>query len=188
MSRRAARDSLGTTSLMISKFFPSTAAPADQVKPVTFPPGRARLVARPSATGFADPAIITIGIVCVASRAGRIVSGPIVTITSTLIRTSSAASAGSRSSLPSANRRSTVRFRPSTHPRSPSPCMKSERIFRRWNSNRQDSDARLVRLLGAGERREDKKACQKCACELHLHHLSATSPVVGGTEVGRCCR
>ena len=49
-------------------------------------------------------------------------SGPPVTMTSTLRRTSSAASAGRRSSFPSADRHSMTMFFPSTYPSSRRPC------------------------------------------------------------------
>src|SRR5688500_11643399 len=65
---------------------------------------------------------MTIGIIEVASLAGRVVVGPVVTMTSTLRRTSSAASAGSRSSFPSAYRHSTTMFFLSTYPSSRKPC------------------------------------------------------------------
>ena len=44
---------------MISSVFPSSSGEGDQVRPVTFPPGCARFLARPSATGSALPAIMT---------------------------------------------------------------------------------------------------------------------------------
>ena len=68
--------------------------------PVIFPPGRARLVTNPAPTGSPTPAI-TIGIVAVASFAAAVAGVLVLTMTSTLRRTSSAASAGNRSSLPS---------------------------------------------------------------------------------------
>ena len=57
-----------------------------------FPPGRARLATKPFPTGSLSCAM-TMGIVVVASLTGRVDAGPPVTMTSTLRRTSSAASA-----------------------------------------------------------------------------------------------
>ena len=65
---------------------------------------------------------MTMGIVTVASLAGRVDSAPPVTMTSTLRRTSSAASAGRRSSFPSPYRHSMTIFFPSTYPSSRRPC------------------------------------------------------------------
>ena len=64
---------------------------------------------------------MTMGIVEVASLAARVAAGPAVTMMSTLRRTSSAASAGRRSSLPSADRLSMTMFFPSTYPSSRRP-------------------------------------------------------------------
>ena len=74
-----------------------------------FPPGRARLDTKPG-----PPKPMTMGIVLVASLAASMAVAVTATITSTGIRTSSRASPGSRSVLPSAYRRSTTRFCPST--------------------------------------------------------------------------
>jgi hypothetical protein len=82
------------------------------LRPVTFPPGRARLATSPSATGSAKT-VKTTGIVAVACLAAR-VPGPAVTSTSTGSRTSSAASAGSRSYCPSAKRYSKTMCFPSS--------------------------------------------------------------------------
>ena len=74
-------------------------APGQRVdNPVMFPPGRARLATNPLPTGSLSCAM-TMGIVAVASLAARVAVGPAVTMTSTLRRTSSAASAGRRSSF-----------------------------------------------------------------------------------------
>src|SRR6516162_3860978 len=66
----------------------------NQLKPVTLPPGRAKLVTRPSSTG-SKPIAKTIGTVAVASfaaRAARVAAG--VAITATRRRTRAAISAG----------------------------------------------------------------------------------------------
>ena len=92
--------------------------------PVTFPPGRGRLMTRPVPIGSPVSAI-TIGISRVACFAATAVGVNQVTMTSTLRRTSSAASSGSRSICPSADRNSNRMFCPSIYPRSRSPCRNS---------------------------------------------------------------
>ena len=77
------------------------------------PPGRARLATIPVSSGLPTMAM-TMGIVVVARFAIRAAGVPWVTMRSTLSRTSSAASAGSRSYWPSAHRNSSVTFLPST--------------------------------------------------------------------------
>ena len=52
VSRSPTRESLGTASLSISSRFVFSSGPKDD-DPVTFPPGRARLVTKPSPTGSA---------------------------------------------------------------------------------------------------------------------------------------
>src|SRR5258706_8513312 len=64
---------------------------------------------------------MTMGIVTVASLAGRVAAGPAVTRRSILRRASSIASAGTRSGLPSADRHSMAIFFPSMKPRSRRP-------------------------------------------------------------------
>ena len=68
----------------------------NEARPVTFPPGRARLGTSPLATGSPD-LTNTMGIVPVALLAARAAGLLIAKITSNLRATSSAASAGSRS-------------------------------------------------------------------------------------------
>ena len=64
--------------------------------PVMLPPGRERLVAKPSCTGSL-PTKKTIGIVVVAAFAANEDGGPEATIAATGRRTKSTASAGNRS-------------------------------------------------------------------------------------------
>ena len=77
-----------------------------------FPPGRARLATCPRPTGSAWVAN-TMGIVLVACRAGSTSVEEIAKMTSTFMRTSSAASSGSWSTV-SAQRNSMTMFLPST--------------------------------------------------------------------------
>jgi len=78
------------------------------------PPGRARLVTIPPPIG--SPVVtMTIGMLLVAFRAARAPGFEPTTMTSTPSWTSDAASRGSRSALPSANRVTSVKLRPSTH-------------------------------------------------------------------------
>ena len=81
--------------------------------PVMFPPGRARLATNPLPTGSLS-CVMTMGIVDSRFLGGTGCCDPPVTMTSTLRRTSSAASAGRRSSFPSAYRYSMTMFFPST--------------------------------------------------------------------------
>ncbi len=113
------RESLGTISFSSSSCLPLiSGARADN--PVMFPPGCARLATNPLPTGSVSCAM-TIGIVEVASFTTRVSVGPGETMTSTLRRTSSAASSGRRSNFPSANRHSMTMFLPSSYPSSRSP-------------------------------------------------------------------
>ena len=64
--------------------------------PVTFAPGRLRLVTSPDATG-SPPTVKTTGMVLVAALAASAAASPLAAITATRRRTRSAASAGSRS-------------------------------------------------------------------------------------------
>src|SRR5262249_13666259 len=84
-------------------------AAVSQVKPatpVTFPPGCDRLVTNPPTSGSTE--VITIGICLVASIAARVGGEGAEMMTSTFIRTNSAASPGSRSTFPAAERISSV--------------------------------------------------------------------------------
>jgi hypothetical protein len=110
--KTATRESLGRISFRTSsRFTLSSGCSVDN--PVTFPPGRARLVTNPLSTGSLSDAM-TMGIVAVASLAGAVAPDPPVTMTSTLRRTSSAARPGKRSALPSAERHSNATLCPST--------------------------------------------------------------------------
>src|SRR5215471_10786372 len=120
VQRTATRESLGTISFRSSNRLPLISG-ARVDSPVIFPPGRARLVTDPWATGSTSPAM-TMGIVLVASLAARVAPPPPpVTITSTFNRTNSAARADRRSSFPSACRYSMTMFFPSTYPSSRRP-------------------------------------------------------------------
>src|SRR5215831_14424147 len=72
-------------------------------RPVTLPPGRARLATRPLATGSSTSAI-TIGMTDVACFAATTGAAECVTMTSTLSRTNSATISAKRSVRPSAHR------------------------------------------------------------------------------------
>ena len=76
--RSPTRASLGTASLSISSLFVASSN-VKLVKPVTFPPGRARLATKPSPTG--SPAFaITMGMVVVAFFAANAGSPDVVLI------------------------------------------------------------------------------------------------------------
>jgi hypothetical protein len=116
--RTATREAAGAISRSSSSCLLAISGPASKVMPVMFPPGRARLATKPSPTASAL-ASMTIGIVAVADLLARVAAEEPATITSTLSCRSSPTSAGSRSTLPSANRVSMMMFRPSIHPSSP---------------------------------------------------------------------
>jgi hypothetical protein len=118
--RNPTRASVGITSLSTSNLLLFSSGPKFE-SPVTLPPGRARLATKPEPTGSPEFAI-TMGMVLVAPFAANGVGPPTVTIRSTLRRTNSAASSGSRSRFPSAYRYSMVRFFPSIHPNLFSSC------------------------------------------------------------------
>src|SRR5262245_22136359 len=111
LTSTATRAALGTSSRMSSSRFATNSADK-KLMPVMFPPGRARLATRPSLTG-SSARMKTMGIVVVAALAAN---APFesVAITATCRRTSSVASAGSRSIWFSAQRYSIATFSPST--------------------------------------------------------------------------
>jgi hypothetical protein len=90
---------------------------------VTLPPGRARLITKPSPTGSVATAR-TIGIVDVTCFAAYPALAA-VTMTSTLSRTNSAANSAKRSLRPSAQRYSIATVRPSIQPSSRSRVTKA---------------------------------------------------------------
>ena len=108
----ATRVSFGRASLSSSNRF-ALSSKLSVVRPVTFPPGRARLATSPISTGRSASAN-TIGIVGVTRRTICVNPVPQTMITSGSSLTTSAARAPYRSALPSAYRYSTAIFRPST--------------------------------------------------------------------------
>ena len=120
MARIANRRRPGTTSRKSSSRLPAASDPWLD-RPVTLPPGRAKLATRPLPTG--SPAVAnTIGITDVACFAARTVGVLCVRITSTFSRTNSAAISEKRSLRPSAQRYSIATVRPSIQPSSRSRC------------------------------------------------------------------
>ena len=95
-------ETLGTISLSSSNRFPSISGEIE-VTPVMFPPGRARLVTSPVATG-SPTAIMTSGIDEAAFLTASEAGVPAVTITSTFEAINSAMRVGKRSYFPSAHR------------------------------------------------------------------------------------
>ena len=111
--RTATRESLGTISFRSSSCFPLISG-ARVDNPVMFPPGRARLATKPVANRIAIMRHDNGNRRQLLPWRHGLTGGPAVTMTSTLRRTSSAASAGRRSSFPSAYRYSMTMFFPST--------------------------------------------------------------------------
>ena len=168
--------------------------------PVTLPPGRLRLATRPRSTGSSVNSE-TIGIVAVAALAA-IAEGSPPTETSALTgrRTSSAASTGSRSYSPNAERYSTATFRPSMAPVSANP----RRIYKRgaliWRPRAQKANCRQCLWLSVRYARPCRDAADKHDELASLHCRSrrgCARPSVGNfrrrskrpiSALGRCCR
>jgi hypothetical protein len=101
-----------------SRTSPKRFGPSSTVKrltPVALPLGRLKLATRPSWTG-SSPMVNTMGIVVVAALAAKAEGLSVATSITTCRRTSSAASAGKRSSWPSAKRYSIATLRPAVKP------------------------------------------------------------------------
>src|SRR5262245_15550975 len=130
----AIRLAFGTASFRIARRF-WVRSKRLTLMPVTLPPGRARFVTKPVATGSPTSAM-TIGTVFVAEMAARAPGEFTATMRLTLRLNNSSARAGSRSKLPLANRLSMIMFRPSSQPRSRSPCRKDSQettlVSRDW--------------------------------------------------------
>jgi hypothetical protein len=115
-------------------------------KPVTLPPGRARLATRPLPTG--SPATAnTIGITDVACLAATTGAVAPVTMTSTLGRTNSAAISAKRSYRPSAHRYSIATVRPSIQPSWRSRCTKAVVLWTWAESRAREPDGRQLSWL-----------------------------------------
>ena len=157
--RHAGRAACGTTSLRSSSCFPYISAERAD-KPVMFPPGRARLAMNWLATGSLS-LVMTMELVTVVALAHGVDAGLAVTITSTLRRTSSAASEGRRSSRPSADRHS-MRDGLSLHvpqlAQALPECLDAGRHHRRGDSRKESYpwDARWLLRVG-GERRGEEE-------------------------------
>ena len=96
LTSTATRVAAGTSSRKSSSRFAANSL-REKIDPVRLPPGRARLATRPSLTG-SSPTTKTMGIVVVAALAANAERSPAVDDHRDLSATSSAASAGSRSS------------------------------------------------------------------------------------------
>src|SRR3972149_5303138 len=124
---RAMRDTRGTASLSSSRYLPPISGPAIRDSPVRFPPGRPNLSMSPDPIGSAARAK-TMGVVPFACLALWATTVPGAKITSTLRRTSSAASSPSRSDFPSPARTSRKTLLPSIYPSSASPAAGGQRV------------------------------------------------------------
>src|SRR6516162_10411032 len=139
------RFACGRTSVRISSSLAARSV-SNIESPVIFPPGRARLATCPMPTGSAWFEK-TIGIVCVACRAGSTRVDELAKMTSTGSRTRPAASAGSSSTL-SAHRNSITIFLPLTQPSPRKPARKAKGSGRTMSPGPIIADARL-RIVGA---------------------------------------
>ena len=177
----------GTTSRKSSSRLPARSV--DWIdRPVTLPPGRARLATRPVPTGSAAIAK-TIGMTDVACFAAMTAAVPAVTMTSTLSRTNSAAISAKRSLRPSAQRYSIATVRPSIQPSSRSRCTKAA-VHWLWVGRRaraQEPDGRqLRRLLRARRERPRRRRAAEQRDELAPSH-SITSSARSTRPAGSSC-
>ena len=160
---------------------PSSASMED--RPVTFPPGRARLLTSPLAPG--SPAgDITIGMLLVTFMEALTAGVLSATITSTWSRTSSVARARAARLQPSAYRHSIPMFLPSTYPSSRIPVRNAS-----GNGSRAaDSATRTPnavdlprRLRGGGERRgEDAEGASDESSSIHYWMISSARASTDG--------
>jgi hypothetical protein len=119
----ANRRRVGTTSRKSSSRLTARSA-CWNGRPVTLPPGGARLTTKPVPTG--SPSAKTIGMTTdVACLAARTLTVPLKTMTSTFCRTNSATISAARSLRPSAQRSLIPAVRPSIQPSSRSRCAKA---------------------------------------------------------------
>ena len=122
LAKIANRRRAGTTSRKRSSRLPARSVCWND-RPVTLPPGRARLTTKPVPTG--SPPAKTIGITDVACFAARTFTVPLETMTSIFCRTNSATISAARSLRPSAHRTLTATVRPSIQPSSRNRCTKA---------------------------------------------------------------
>jgi len=116
----AARVKRGAISRNSSSHLPPI-APSSLMKPVTLPPGRARLPTKPAPTGSETTAKTT-GIVRVSFASAAVTGVVPASITSGRRSTNSFAKVCALSTLALVQRMSIRRLRPSTQPNSASPC------------------------------------------------------------------
>ena len=126
LTSKAIVPALGTSWRSSSSRLPPT-VPAMKTTPVTLPPGRLRLVTRPSLTGSL-PVVNTIGIVVVDDLA-RIAAKVLLTITEGRRAITSAASVSKPSKRFSAQTNSIATFRPSTSPAPFKPSLNAARFL-----------------------------------------------------------
>ena len=116
LNRSATRLTLGAISLRISSHFPPIDG-SKLVRPVMLPPGFAKLATKPSPIG-SETCTKTIGIEAVSGRRTAKVGVLVAKRMSGDFPTSSLANARIRSTSPAAQRYSSCRLRPSSHPSS----------------------------------------------------------------------
>src|SRR5262245_27760861 len=139
--------------------------------PVTLPPGRPRLLTRPPATGSAAEDM-TMGSSLLARWAARTATPLRATITSTLRRTSSAASSPSRSAWPSAYRYSRMIVEPGVHPSSRRPRSKGSR----WTAG-DSAELPGLRIPTRGTRAGWPRACRGKAAAVARPTTTARRPI-----------
>src|SRR5215475_10589733 len=123
--RTTARVTPGAISLSSSSHLPLMLH-SNEMKPVTLPPGRARLSTKPAPTASPTP-VNTVGTVRLTCRSGPRVVVPEARMTSGVSATSSAAYLRMRSGLPAPQRMSMRMLRPSVQPNSCRPLRNAAR-------------------------------------------------------------
>ena len=140
-ARKPTRRNFGATASNNSRYFSLTSA-TKLVRPVTIPPGRAKLAANPAATR-SPPLAWTIGVPGAALDAALTARPDTVTMTAGFLFARSSASAWTRSVRPSAQRSSRMKFAPSFQSNTASPPLNAAN--RRSSASREPMLSHAIR-------------------------------------------
>ena len=153
----------GATFLSSSSDFPNIAY-STKVKPVTLPPGRARLEMKPCPTG-SFTSTKTIGIERITLTASERITLPFATMMSGASCASSATSPRTRPTLPAVQYQSMRRFVPSVQPSACRPCRKAAaRVCPSGSSS--------ALFISTAIRRARSDCCARAV----IGHVAATQP------------
>jgi hypothetical protein len=161
--RTATRATPGAISLSSSSHFPLMPY-SNWTNPVALPPGRAKLSTKPAPTG-SGTSTNTTGTVRVACNNGPTPAAPVVSMTSGVSATSSAAYLRMRSASPAAQRCSICRFWPTAQPSCASVCAKA--VLRTCASG--SSEARFVST-------PMRRMRSRCCARVGSGHAAAAPP------------